>query len=720
LNPAVQAAGLTSRVDDGGVLRVVFEGPREKVNLLSREALEELARLLEEARLRSDLRGVLFSSARPGMFLAGMDVDQIASVADSHVAASAARLGQSVFQSIADLRVPVVCAIGGTCLGGGTELALACHLRLAADDPAVRIGLPEVKLGIVPGFGGTQRLPRLIGLPAALDLILTGRTLDARRARRVGLVDVVVPPDYLEREALALVARAGQRGIAAVQSALRGRRRTVDLLVEHVAPLRELVLSRARRATARRVDSRDYPAPFRAIQACGAAFTRPTSVGLDLEAGIVGQLVPHPTARNLMWLFRSQSALKGGDADISAPPRRVRRVAVLGAGIMGGGIAHLAAEHGLPVRLKDVRQEAILTALRTARGLWTRCGRGRGVAERDVAAKMALIAPTLGDTGLRHVDLVLEAVVENLEVKQQVLAQIEARIGERAVFATNTSSIPIAEIASRALHPERVVGLHFFNPVQRMPLVEVIASRHSSPEAVATVRALALRLGKTPVLVRDGPGFLVNRLLTFYVNEALRLWTEGVSIDAVDGAMVAFGMPMGPFAMLDEVGLDTARHVGDVLAATLGSRAGGVAEPLSRLVAAGRLGRKSGRGFYAYRDGRRGRPAEREARRLAGVAAGRDLPPEMLQERLVLTMINEAAVCLDETVVRQARDLDIALVLGTGFPPFRGGLLHHADAIGLAVVVDRLQRLAEAHGDRFRPAEGLRRRVREQRRFHDG
>jgi 3-hydroxyacyl-CoA dehydrogenase / enoyl-CoA hydratase / 3-hydroxybutyryl-CoA epimerase len=710
---------MTWRMDDEGVLRVVFEGPREKVNLLGRAVLEELGRVLDDTRVRSDLRGVLFQSARPGMFLAGMDIEEIVHVADSHLAAEGARFGQAVFQKIADLRVPTVCAIGGTCLGGGTELALACHFRLAADDPAVRIGLPEVKLGIIPGFGGTQRLPRLIGLIPALDLILTGRTLDARRAKSLGLVDSVVPPDYLEREGLALIRRAGAKGIGAVRAAIGRRRGVLDRVLEHAPPVRTLVLARARRSTAAKVDPRDYPAPFRALEACEAAFVRPPTVGLDLEARIVGQLVPHPTARNLMWLFRTQAALTSGDTAIStAPPRRVRRVAVLGAGIMGGGIAQLAADKGLPVRLKDVRYEAILTALRTARDLWARRTRGKN-AGREMAQKMAFISPTLEPTGLRHVDLVIEAVVENLEVKRQVLAEIEPRIGERAVFASNTSSIPIGEIAARALHPERVVGLHFFNPVHRMPLVEVIAGRETSPEAVATVRAAAIKLGKTPVLVRDGPGFLVNRILTFYVNEALRLWVEGCSIEALDRAMCAFGMPMGPFAMLDEVGLDTARHVGDVLSAALGSRAAGPGEVLERLVSSGRLGRKSGNGFYHYRDGRRGGSREREVRKLSGTAAGRDLPPETLQERMVLTMVNEAVICLEDAVVREPRDVDVALVLGTGFPPFRGGLLRHADALGLAVVVDRLARLAEAHGDRFRPAEGLKARVRQQKRFYE-
>jgi 3-hydroxyacyl-CoA dehydrogenase/enoyl-CoA hydratase/3-hydroxybutyryl-CoA epimerase len=330
---------------------------------------------------------------------------------------------------------------------------------------------------------------------------------------------------------------------------------------------------------------------------------------------------------------------------------------------------------------------------------------------------MAFIAPTLDDTGLIHADVVIEAVVEDLTVKRRVLAAAEQRLGERAVFASNTSSLPISEIAAQALRPERVVGMHFFNPVHRMPLVEVIAGNLTSPEAVATTHALAIRLGKTPVIVKDGPGFLVNRVLTFYLNEAMRLLVEGARIEPLDAAMTAFGMPMGPFVLLDQVGLDTAKHVGEVLQSAFGARVGNAESPLTAMVAAGKLGQKNGRGFYRYRDGRRTTPAS-EVYSLFGAAPPRELPPETLQERMVLSMINEAAICLQEGVVREPRDIDIAMVMGTGFPPFRGGLLRHADQVGIPIIADRLSRLADAHGERFRPADMLQHMVREQRRFY--
>lgn len=711
------AQGLAHRVDTDGILRIVFDTPGERVNLLNAEILDELGRVLDGAREREEVQGVLFSSAKPAMFIAGMDVEQIASVTEAYRGAEGARFGQAVFQRIADLRKPSACAIGGPCMGGGTELALACSFRVASDAPAVKIGLPEVQIGIIPGFGGTQRLPRLVGLTTALDMILTGKRLDARRALEVRLIDRVVPDEYLERETLKLLRRALAEGTENVVRAVRRRRPWSSILLESIPQLRRFVIAQARKKTAAKVRPNDYPAPFRVLEAIEGAFAEPLPQGLDLEARIIGEMIPTPTSKNLIWLFKSHTALKGGSAGHGAVPRKVRKIGVLGAGIMGGGIAQLAADRGVSVRLKDLRYDAILTALSTADKVWRYKVKRKRMTRSELARKMAFIAPTLDDSGLRQVDLVIEAVVEDLEVKRKVLASAEQRIGERTVFASNTSSLPIDDIAARALHPERVIGLHFFNPVHRMPLVEVIAGKLSSPEAVATTHAFAIKLGKTPVIVRDGPGFLVNRILTFYLNEALRLLTEGVRMEAMDSAMIAFGMPMGPFALMDQVGLDTSRHVGEVLQAAFGERVHGAGSVLETMVGDQRLGQKSSRGFYRYRDGKRTVP-DPSVYQMIGTPPARELPPETLQERMVLSMVNEAAICLDERVVRDALNIDMAMVMGTGFPPFRGGLLRYADAVGVPIVADRLARLADAHGARFRPADLLGRMVREQRRFH--
>jgi 3-hydroxyacyl-CoA dehydrogenase/enoyl-CoA hydratase/3-hydroxybutyryl-CoA epimerase len=702
-------SGMNHWIDPNGIVHVVFDRHGDKVNLLTPEALSELGELLDSIRGRDDVRGLIFKSAKPGNFIAGMDIEVIASFTDAFKAAEGARFGQVVLQKIADLPVPSACALNGACLGGGAELALACTIRVAADGKAVKIGLPETQLGIIPGFGGTQRLPRLIGLVPSLDLILSGRTLDAKRSQRLGLVDLVVPEAYLERETLKLMLKAA--------GGFKRRRSLTARLVEITPPLRHFVIGKARKAAEAKARPENYPAPFRALEAVEAAFALPLHQGLDLEARIVGELVPTRTSKNLMWLFKSQSALKKDAGGVAALPRKVRRAAVLGAGIMGGGIAQLIADRGIPVRLKDLRGDALLAALRHASKLWREQVQRKRITPREMRQKLGFIAPTLEDGGLSRVDIVLEAVVENLEVKQRVLAAMEERIGARTVFASNTSTIPISDIAARAVRPERVVGMHFFNPVHRMPLVEVIAGQRSSPEAVSTVHGFAIELGKVPVVVRDAPGFLVNRILMLYFNEALRFLAEGVPVVAADRAMEAFGMPMGPFALMDEIGLDTGQHAAAVLEGAFGKRIGAATPVLQAIVAGGRLGKKNGKGFYHYKNGKRTQPDE-AVPRLAGAGVALQLPVETLQERMVLAMVNEAAICLEDGVVREPRDVDVAMVYGTGFPPFRGGLLRYADSVGPAVLVDRLSRLADAQGERFRPAGMLRDMVREERRFY--
>ncbi len=702
-------SGMNHWIDPNGIVHVVFDRHGDKVNLLTPEALSELGELLDSIRGRDDVRGLIFKSAKPGNFIAGMDIEVIASFTDAFKAAEGARFGQVVLQKIADLPVPSACALNGACLGGGAELALACTIRVAADGKAVKIGLPETQLGIIPGFGGTQRLPRLIGLVPSLDLILSGRTLDAKRSQRLGLVDLVVPEAYLERETLKLMLKAA--------GGFKRRRSLTARLVEITPPLRHFVIGKARKAAEAKARPENYPAPFRALEAVEAAFALPLHQGLDLEARIVGELVPTRTSKNLMWLFKSQSALKKDAGGVAALPRKVRRAAVLGAGIMGGGIAQLIADRGIPVRLKDLRGDALLAALRHASKLWREQVQRKRITPREMRQKLGFIAPTLEDGGLSRVDIVLEAVVENLEVKQRVLAAMEERIGARTVFASNTSTIPISDIAARAVRPERVVGMHFFNPVHRMPLVEVIAGQRSSPEAVSTVHGFAIELGKVPVVVRDAPGFLVNRILMLYFNEALRFLAEGVPVVAADRAMEAFGMPMGPFALMDEIGLDTGQHAAAVLEGAFGKRIGAATPVLQAIVAGGRLGKKNGKGFYHYKNGKRTQPDE-AVPRLAGAGVVLQLPVETLQERMVLAMVNEAAICLEDGVVREPRDVDVAMVYGTGFPPFRGGLLRYADSVGPAVLVDRLSRLADAQGERFRPAGMLRDMVREERRFY--
>ena len=726
----LEGPGVFFETRRAGLAVLIFDRPQEKVNVLSAAIVAVLEVLLDQAAHDARVRGMVVASAKPGSFIAGADVREIEALRTVEDAENASRRGQRLFALLERLPFPVVAAINGTCLGGGTELALACHFRVAADDGRVEIGLPEVRLGIIPGWGGTQRLPRLVGLAPALDMILTGRSVDARRALKIGLVDEVAPPEYLLEAAERVVREAadGRR---------RPRRRMGDGPFSRIDPVRHLrvaLASRvARRNLRRRIAEAHYPAPYRALQSVAYGLRHGMEAGLRREAAMLGPLASSRTSKCLVSIFFLQQAARRdpGVDDEAVRPRPVRAAAVLGAGAMGGGIAQALARSGIPVRLKDIDPQALARGLRAARDLGLNEVRKRKIARRDLDRRMALILPTLDDTGLRRADVVIEAVVESLEVKRKVLRNLEGILPEPFLFATNTSSLPIAQIAAEARHPEAVVGMHFFNPVHKMPLVEVIRGPQTSDEAVATVVGLAKRIGKTPVVVGDAPGFLVNRILMAYLGEALLMVEEGARIEEVDRAMLDFGMPMGPLALLDQIGIDVAAHVAEVLGAAFRERA-----PRSKALAVlkdkGWLGRKSGRGFYVYRgrDGEGGGTGDGDARgvpgevnasvyRLISEHERRDVAPGPAESRLVLPMINEAARCLESGIVRTPAQVDLGMVLGTGFPPFRGGLLRHADSLGLPAVVRGLEAMAAVHGTRFVATRLLLEMTRDNRRFYE-
>jgi 3-hydroxyacyl-CoA dehydrogenase/enoyl-CoA hydratase/3-hydroxybutyryl-CoA epimerase len=733
----MEGPGVALETRRDGLAFLIFDRPHEKVNVLNAPIVAVLEILIDQAAHDKDVRGLVVMSAKPGSFIAGADVREIGSLRSPQDAAFASRKGHRLFDALERLPFPVVAAINGTCLGGGTELALACHYRVAAEDPRVEIGLPEVRLGILPGWGGTQRLPRLVGLAPALDLILTGRSLDARRALAIGVVDEVAPPEYLLDAAERLVREAAER-----------RRRPRRVLRDHpIARLGPLRLARAaaagyvaRRGLRRRLDPAHYPAPYRALEVVLKGVRRGVRSGLLAEEEAIGQLAVGSTCKNLVSLFFLQQAARKdpGTADPAARPRDVGAAAVLGAGLMGGGIAQALARAGIPVRLKDIDAAALAHGVRAVHDLFGADLRKRRLSRREFDQRVALVRPTLDYTGLGRADVVIEAVVERVEVKHKVLAEVEAAIPEGFIFATNTSSLPIGQIAAPARRPEDVVGMHFFSPVHRMPLVEVIRGPRTSEEAVATAVALAKRMGKTPIVVGDAPGFLVNRILMAYVGEALVMLEEGARIEDVDRVMVGFGMPMGPLALLDQVGIDVAGHVAAVLAAAFGERAPR-STALQILKDKGWLGRKSGRGFYLYggdASGGRRRGARRggdggdaEAGRAARAVNAAVYPlisphgrlrlePGPTETRLVLPMINEAARCLEAGIVTGPEPVDLGMVLGAGFPPFRGGLLRHADSLGPAVVVQGLEALAARHGPRFMTTRLLMEMARDGRRFH--
>jgi 3-hydroxyacyl-CoA dehydrogenase / enoyl-CoA hydratase / 3-hydroxybutyryl-CoA epimerase len=695
----VPRPGVRFEVDESGVGWILFDHPSKPVNVLDTPTLERLRDLLDEA-MRKDVTGLVFASDKPDMFLAGADVEEIAGVTEARLGAEKAAYGQAVYERIAGFAKPTATVITGPCLGGGYELALATTLRIAEDTPKVRVGLPEVQLGILPGFGGTQRLPRRVGLPIALDIILAGKSLPARPAARRGLVDLVVPPG-LGRG----VAREFVIGRRFLEPHRPGR---LERVMAAIAPVRARVLAKAEAELRRRVRRDQYPAPYLALESIGNGMSMPELAAYRQEALLLGEALATDTCRSLIWLFQATTQAKDPPGLDLSRGKRVERLGLVGAGIMGGGIAWLAAEKQLPTRIKDIAPSALESALRTAAELWEEGVRKRRITPREREARMESLSFGMDDAGFATLDLVIEAVVEDLAVKRRVIAGLEDVVSPSTVIATNTSSLRVSEIAASSRHPERIVGLHFFNPVNRMPLVEVVVGPQSSPEAVTTAFRLARDLGKTPVLVRDGPGFLVNRLLAFYLGEALHLFEHGADPKSVDAMLVDFGMPMGPFELLDHIGLDVADKVTHVLGDAFADRLPGQAV-IGRLVEVKALGRKSGRGFYVYgKSGKEG--VSEEARRAAGNPAPATPSTQEVLDRLLLPMVQEGARILDEGLVGRPQDIDLAMVLGTGFPPFRRGPLFYADRRGIPAVISRLEDLAAAGGPRFAPAEALRAR----------
>jgi 3-hydroxyacyl-CoA dehydrogenase/enoyl-CoA hydratase/3-hydroxybutyryl-CoA epimerase len=686
----------TLRVEmQGDVMLIVMDRPDSRVNLIDARWLEEMNRAVDRAAREAPAALVLVSD-KPGNFIAGADVGLIASLADEAEAAEKSRLGQELLSRIEDLPFPTVAAINGSCLGGGLETALAFRYRVIADDSAVVLGLPEVRLGILPGFGGTWRLPRAIGVSAALPMELTGKNLRPAKAWKLGLADRLAAPSMLRETAVAFARRPEPPGPRAA------RARLTDWFLGRTPPGRALLGSLSSKQI-RKQTGGHYPAPPLILERVLDGLGQPRAEAMRRESAAFGRLAVTPVAKNLLFLFRGNEALARHPWTGSECPvdRASQRAAVIGAGTMGGGIAGSLAARGLDVRLRDVGTEALRIGMAGAAAPLNKRVKRRAMKPRERDAVLARISPSTGSGGMAAVDFVIEAVPEVLELKLRVFRELEGIVPETAFLATNTSSIPIERIAEGLERPERLIGIHFFNPVDRMPLVEVIPGAQTSPEVTARAVGIVRRLKKTPIVVGDRPGFLVNRLLLPYLNEAALAVEDGWSVDAIDRALLRFGMPMGPLRVIDEVGLDVAAKVSAVLEEAFGARAR-PAPVMQRLLDAGALGTKAGRGFWT------GTGKERQANTRDLPAAGGSTPPEeRIVERLLSGMINEAARCLAEGVAAEPDHLDLATVLGTGFPPFRGGLRRWAVSLGQVEVRRRLDRMQQQFGERFAPAEEL-------------
>jgi 3-hydroxyacyl-CoA dehydrogenase/enoyl-CoA hydratase/3-hydroxybutyryl-CoA epimerase len=706
-------SAFTTTMDDE-IAVVTFDLPGEPVNKLTNAVRVEFEALLIRLRDDQEVKGVVLTSGKPDTFIAGADIEEFTALTTQVEAERLSFEGQEMVSRVETLPKPVVAAIHGACLGGGLELALACHYRIATDHPKTQLGLPEVQLGLLPGAGGCQRLPRLIGASAALDLILTGRSERAAKALRLGLVDEVVPPSILRRVAVEAARRLARGG--PVRRTPRGGMRA--MLLDRTPAGRRLVYRGARAQVLKKTGGH-YPAPLAALEAVRTGLEHGVAAGLAEEHRAFGQLAVSDVSRKLVQIFFATTALKKDDGIPagSATPRQIRRLGVVGAGFMGAGIAGTAVINvEVDTRLKDADLLKVGKGLRAAGSLLAERLKRRRITRPQHDRLAGLLSGGIDYAGFSRADLIIEAVFEELELKRRVLAEVEAVSRPDAIFASNTSTIPIHDIAAEAARPERVLGMHFFSPVEKMPLLEVIPTDATEPEAVVTAVRFGRRMGKTVIVVGDSPGFWVNRILSPYLNEAGMLLKEGVPVDVIDRTMTAWGFPVGPVTLLDEVGLDVAQKAGRVMHEAFGDRLQ-PAETLNLMLSADRLGRKNNRGFYRYKDGHKA-GVDEAVYQLLKTRPHEEVDAAMVERRLLYAMLNEAAAACSEQVVRSARDGDVGALFGIGFPPFRGGPLRMIDDLGAARVVETLHELQDAHGQRFRPAPALAEMARQGSRYY--
>ncbi len=694
------AENVRTTIDADRVVTVWLDRPGKPVNTITKQMQRDLSIALDE--IERDLpAGVIFASAKARSFAAGADLFEIREMNQVQIAQYLAD-GQGLFDRIANLQMPTAAAINGDCLGGGYELALACTYRVASSEGSINIGLPETKLGILPAWGGTVRLPRLIGLASSLPLLLAGKTLPPNKARKAGMIDEVVRPEALLAAAKRLVLSSGERR----------RPSRIHRAAAAVGWARNKILAEAEKKT-RETTHGNYPAPIKLIEVVRESFDKGPQSGLEAERKALVELTDTDACRNLMRLFfLRQGAKKAIGEQLHAKPAKVFCAAVIGGGTMGAGIVYSLARAGVRVRLLEVNVEALAAGLGRVRKTLDDDIRSGRLSALEARHALNRVSPSVEWTGLKLADVIVEAVVEEMPVKHHVFARLDELARPDAVLASNTSSLAISEMARATRHPNRVVGMHFFNPVARMPLVEIVRARESDDASLATAAALAAKMGKTAVLVADAPGFLVNRVLIPYLAEALVMAQEGTPITSIDAAMKRWGMPMGPFELLDEIGLDVSMHVLQSLSGQLQARVPAPPAAMKTALQSRWLGKKSGRGFYVYDGGKKtaGVPNAELIALLAVQKASPVFPDdEAIQWRLVLPMVNEAARLLEEGVVQSADVIDLATVLGTGFAPFRGGLAHFADSVGADSVVFRLDELSRKYGPRFAPAALLRR-----------
>ena len=684
-------------VTDTGVAIITFDRPDSTANIFDRATLDELNQHLDFLESEKSLKGLIIRSAKSKIFIAGADLNTFTREANAERLAMVIERGQQTFDRIGRLPYPTVAAIHGIAVGGGFEITLACDYRIASSDGATKVGLPETNLGILPAWGGSTRLPKLIGLPNALEAIMNGRTYPAEQALKLGMVDAIVHREQLIAFATKNIQRSG------------GKKRSYKIHISNRPPLSKLVKSQAEKKALTRTRGH-YPAPLKALEVACASLNISHEESLANEKNRFIELALTETAQNLIGIFFLQERAKKLklppelESGPATPGKAINKTMVVGAGLMGAGIAQWLSSRGLRVILKDVGPALLGKGMQAIAKIYATGVKRHLYSETDARNAFDRILPIYEEMPLREIDLVIEAAIEKLDVKQQIFAELESKLPANLALATNTSALSIDAIAASLQHPERVVGIHFFNPVHRMQLVEIVRGPKTDGATLNTALRFAKQIGKLPVLVKDSPGFLINRILLPYMVEAVRLFAEGFRIENIDRTMLDFGMPMGPLRLTDEVGLDVAEHV----AKELESRVRHLAplnDTLTKMMEKGWFGRKSGKGFYEYGSG-----SDEKINSPFG-----DLQPAEpvtvnqgdVRDRLVLLMVNEAARTIEEKVVDAPEDVDFGMIMGTGWAPFRGGPLRFADHLGTSTVVSRLNNLRDRVAPYFEPCRLL-------------
>ncbi|MFD2168238.1 fatty acid oxidation complex subunit alpha FadJ [Thalassotalea euphylliae] len=686
---------------ENGIAHLVMDVKGDTMNTLKAEFGEEITAMLKEIKDDATIKGIVVVSGKADSFVAGADINMLAACTTAEEATTLSRQGQMVFDQMENFPKPIVAAINGACLGGGLELALACHARIASDNPKTALGVPEVQLGLLPGGGGTQRLPKLVGIQKSLDMMLTGKQLRAKQALKSGLVDDVVPNSILVRTAEEI----------ALKGKVKPKKRKTSLMdkaLEENPMGRKVLFDQATKSVLSKTKG-NYPAPLKIIDCVRVGVERSPAMGYQVEADHFGHLVMTPESEQLRNLFFATTDMKKEHGVEGVEPAKVLKAGVLGGGLMGGGISFVTAtKAGVPVRVKDISHKGINAALKYSYDLLNKKVKRRFMRHSEMQRQLADITGTLDYTGFKDADIVVEAVFEDLSLKQKMVTDVEANCRPDTIFASNTSSLPIGQIAANAERPENVIGLHYFSPVDMMPLAEIIAHEKTSDETISTTVAFAKKQGKTPIVVKDKAGFFVNRILAPYMNEAAMMLLEGEPVEKLDKALVKFGFPVGPMQLLDEVGIDIGAKIGPILKAELGDRFETPAA-FESLINDGRLGKKANKGFYLYgKAAKKGKKTVDETvYNLLGVTPSGKLSEQDIAKRCVYMMLNEAMRCLDEEIVRNARDGDIGAIFGIGFPPFLGGPYSYIDKVGATNIVSQLNQWKQQHGDRFEPCDAL-------------